>query len=430
MGMDPDTKRAWIGAYGIDAKTQEVFLDQNSELSLMPASCLKVVTTAAALHLLGPDFRFQTHLAYDGHIQDKTYLQGNLWIQGEGDPCLGSDRCTGSLSWDQQIALWADQIQALGIQKIEGKIVADASRWETALAVPSWAWEDLGNYYGAGASALSFHENAYTLFFQAGAKVSDPTTLVRIDPPLPLAHFHNEVLTSPPDSGDRACIYSSEYSSIHFVRGTIPQGTAPFSIQGAIPSPSTYCASLLQEELLNRGIVVQEAVLTPTEKTPFYTTFSPPVSEIVYWTNQKSLNLYAEHLLKKMGEVALREGSTKAGIQAVTQFWKSQGIDLDGFNMADGSGLSRKNLVTAKQMVAVLQFMKNSPHFACFFASLKEEEADIRSKGGSMSFVRGCVGYQKEKIFAILINHCRDGEQAKAKIDAILSSLPCSKTPL
>ena len=161
-----DLDHALVSIYAVHMDTGEVFQDQNSDLSLIPASCLKIATTAAALQILGADYRFETHLEYDGRIEQKT-LQGNLYIRGGGDPCLGSDRISGSLSWDNQIAAWADAIQKLGIHKITGKVIGDADGWEEALAVPSWTWEDLGNYYGAGACALSFHENAYSLFFQA-----------------------------------------------------------------------------------------------------------------------------------------------------------------------------------------------------------------------------------------------------------------------
>ncbi len=408
---------ASLGAYGVNTKTGEVVLDENSGKSLMPASCMKVVTTAAALQILGPETRFQTDLEYDGILQRGT-LHGNLYIHGGGDPCLGSDRA--ALAWEKQIEVWVDAIQKLGIQRIEGEVIGDAGRWEKALAVPSWSWEDLGNYYGAGACALSFHENSYTLFFRPGTE-GEKAEIIRQDPPVPLI-FQNEVKTGPVGSGDNACIYGSEFSPVHYVRGTVPAGVTEFSIKGAIPDPAGECANLLAAGLDAKGITIGHQKLQSGKRTIFHTTYSPTVKEIVYWTNQKSINLYAEHLLKKIGEVVLKEGSTAAGMRAVTDFWRSQKIDLAGFNMADGSGLSRKNLVTARQFVSMLQVMKKSKFFSDFISSLPKENEHIRTKDGSMSLVKGYVGYADDVAFAILVNQCLDPAVQK-KIKQFLSAI-------
>jgi D-alanyl-D-alanine carboxypeptidase/D-alanyl-D-alanine-endopeptidase (penicillin-binding protein 4) len=178
-------EHAVVGIYAIKSSTGEVLLEKNSGLSLVPASCLKVVTTAAALNLLGADYRFETYLEYDGTIDEGKILHGNLFIRGGGDPCLGSDRIAGSLSWEKQIETWVNAVKELGITKIVGKVIGDSSKWEKALAVPSWNWEDLGNYYGAGACALSFHENAYSLFFKPAESIGKEATILRTDIFLP-----------------------------------------------------------------------------------------------------------------------------------------------------------------------------------------------------------------------------------------------------
>jgi len=410
-----------ISAYAINSRTHEVLLDEQSDLSLVPASCMKVVTTAAALQVLGPDMRFQTDLEYDGSIDAAGVLHGNLYIRGGGDPCLGSGRVLPALAWPQQIEAWVAAIVKQGIRSIEGTIIGDATRWESALAAPSWLWEDLGNYYGAGASALSFNENAYTLFFKPGSKEGAEATILRQEPPLATVKLVNEVKTGPLYSGDKACIYGAEYSPVQFIRGTIPLGVKEFAIKGAMSDPAASCADLLTKALESRGGVVGRAPMRNQQpRVVFHTTLSPPVKDIVYWTNQKSINLYAEHLLKKMGEVAKQEGSTQAGTQAVTAFWAGQGIDLQGFYMADGSGLSRKNCITAKQLVAILLKMKESPHFALFLKSLPEKR-NYKAKHGSMSQIRGLTGYIDDTVFAVLINHSTDSK-LEERIDAILAA--------
>ena len=129
---DPAWNHASLGAYAVNTATGETVFDENAEKSLIPASCMKVVTTAAALQILGPDTRFTTHLEYDGTVEHGI-LHGNLYIHGGGDPCLGSDRIEGVLSWEKQIEAWVDAVQKLGIKQIDGKVIGDASGWKKRL---------------------------------------------------------------------------------------------------------------------------------------------------------------------------------------------------------------------------------------------------------------------------------------------------------
>ncbi len=413
---------ATMSIYAVQSDTGEVLIDKRSDLSLMPASCMKIVTTAAALHLLGEEYRFETHLEYDGVIDENKTLCGNLYIRGGGDPCLGSGAST-SFPWEKQIALWADAIQKLGIQRIEGKVIGDASKWETALAAPSWNWEDLGNYYGAGACALSFHENCYFLTFKPGNKAGERADILRTDPPLINLNLQNEVKTGPSGSGDGTCIYGSEYSPVQFVRGTIPAAVKEFTIRGAIPDPARTCADLLSKQLEERGIPILQKTIPQSTRVAFHTTYSPALKEIVHLINQNSVNLYAEHLLKKMGEVALGDGSTAAGTKAVTNFWRSQNIDLAGFHMADGSGLSRKNLITTKQLVSILLKMKKTDFFPLFFESLPLKDGVMRAKSGSMAFVKGYAGYTGNIAFAVLFNQYPNHQKMNEEIGEVLADL-------
>lgn len=226
--------------------------------------------------------------------------------------------------------------------------------------------------------------------------------------------------TGPKDSGDCTCIYGSEYSPIHSIRGTIPIGCNEFSIKGAIPDPANFCVHLLSKELERRGMIIENNTLNAHSKRKcVYTSYSPPLKEIVYWTNQKSINLYAEHLLKKMGEIAhgIGVGSTYTGIDAVSSFWASKDIDLNGFNMADGSGLSRKNLITTHQLVNILMTIKQSDIFPTFLESIPIKANQIRAKSGSMSLIKGYAGYYGNIAFAILINHALNREAMQGTLD-------------
>jgi D-alanyl-D-alanine carboxypeptidase/D-alanyl-D-alanine-endopeptidase (penicillin-binding protein 4) len=150
-----------------------------------------------------------------------------------------------------------------------------------------------------------------------------------------------------------------------------------------------------------------------SETRVIHSTQSPPVGEIIYWANQKSINLYAEHLLKAMGQ-----GSTSGGLQSVQAF-----LDEQGINMVDGSGLSRKNFITSKQFATLLVRMKKSPHFSVFFKSLPEEIPGVFAKSGYMSHIRSLVGYKGDIAFAILINHGSDSKSMKKMIEEIIFKL-------
>jgi serine-type D-Ala-D-Ala carboxypeptidase/endopeptidase (penicillin-binding protein 4) len=409
---------ATVSFYAVDMLTGEVLADENSDKSLLPASCMKLVTTAAAFELLGPETTFKTMLSYDGYIDEEGTLYGNLYVVGGGDPCLGSDRIEGALGAKEQVALWTAKVKEKGIKKIMGSLIGDSSFWEEELAGSGWLWEDLGNYYGAGASALSFHENMYFLTFKPGEKEGDPTEVFAISPQMPRLSLKNAVKTGALGSGDRAVIYGSELSFEQCVRGTIPMGKELFSIKGAMPNPSLVVEDLLEASLKEEGVLVLGQKISPQKREEIHETVSPTVSEIIYKTNQLSQNLYAEHLLKAMGE-----GRTSLGRKAASKFLSSLGVALDGFYMDDGSGLSRKNLATTKQLVGVLKGMKQSEFFSEFLLSLPEYKGGIRAKSGSISGVKGYAGYAGDIAFAILINNCSSRTEMNAAVEQFFNEL-------
>lgn len=407
---------ATVSYYAVHMPSGKVLLDQNSDKSLVPASCMKLVTTGAALSLLGSESVFQTDLAYDGFIDKEGVLQGDLYVVGGGDPSLGSDRF-GS-SYQKQLSIWVSAVIAAGIKKINGKIVGDPSIWEEPMAVPSWQWEDLGNYYGAGASGLSFHENMYFLFLKSGSEIGEAASLLRTDPDMSCLILKNQAKTAARGSGDQVVIYGSEVSFEQKILGTMPIGEDFFVVKGAIPNPSILVSLLLKAELQKCGILVlEESLENKKEKTVIHTTYSPCLSEIVYETNQNSINLFAEHLLKKMGG-----GSLSGGIKKVFDFWREQSIDVEGFYMADGSGLSRKNLITTKQLVSMLLFMNKSKEFSSFKDSLVKT-GSVSGKSGFMSLIRAYSGYVNDIAFCIIINQCPDGAITKCKIQEFINSL-------
>jgi D-alanyl-D-alanine carboxypeptidase/D-alanyl-D-alanine-endopeptidase (penicillin-binding protein 4) len=398
-----------VTIYAVDRISGKVIIDEGSDLAMTPASVMKILTTAAALHILGENHRFTTTLEYDGDIIDNI-LYGNVYIRGGGDPCLGAK------DWEHQLHIWAGVIKDLGISKIQGRIIADSSAWETALAPSGWSWDDLGNYYGAGASALSFHENCYKLNLKP-SEVGGKVTICSTYPYQFDLILHNELVTGPIGSGDQAYIYGSEYCTEQFLRGSIPAGVEQFTIKGSIPNPPAYLEKLFTKVLQESGIALSGIALAKGCRIPFHTTSSPTVAEIVHETNRRSMNLYAEHLLKAMGD-----GWANQGVKVVKNFYQSLGIDLTDAQITDGSGLSRTNLLSAKQCVDILCMLEKSPHFPTFFNSLPEDQG-IRVKSGTMSLVKGYVGYSNKLVFAFFIGQCPDLKKKIIHTEALFKRL-------
>jgi serine-type D-Ala-D-Ala carboxypeptidase/endopeptidase (penicillin-binding protein 4) len=380
IAAEPGMLNGTLGFCLMDADTRTVLVDHQAQQSLLPASILKTVTTSAALGILGEDFKFNTALEYSGMIQEGV-LAGDLFIRGGGDPSLGSDRFEGNATLDDLLRDWAAQVKAKGITRIEGRVIGDEEIFETQSVPETWVWQDMGNYYGAGPSGLTVMENTYYLFFKPAARAGDPAAFLRCEPPMPDIEFVNEMKTGGPGSGDNGYIYGGPYTYLRYLRGSIPQGKPEFSIKGSIPDPAMYCAEKMVDCLKEAGIEVMAPASSSREeiklgrwkkdaRTLLATHESPPLKDIVFWVNKKSVNLFAEHLLKYIGYHKTGKGSTEAGTEAVKNYFALKGIDVRGLHLLDGSGLSRYNGITPAQLAGILALQTKQPHWESFWNSL------------------------------------------------------------
>lgn len=421
-----------------EVESGKTIFSQNAKETMLPASTMKTVTSAAALGILGENYRFQTKLQTDGEIVDGT-LKGNLYIKGGGDPTFGSDRFDQQTDKDALLAKTAKALQAKGIQRIEGRIIGDASIFDDAMLPTTWVWSDVGNYYGAGPSGLTFNENTYYIYFKPHATVGEKAELLRVEPEMPDIEFVNHMKTGARGSGDQGYIYGAPYTGLRYLRGTIPQGKEEFYIKGSIPEPAWFAAHYLTEGLKTAGISVSgkpvsfrtlviEDNVPDTERSTLFTHKSPALKDIVYWLNKKSINLYAEHLVMAIGQKKKGIGTVDAGTDAIEEWWRGQGVGTAGMHMKDGSGLSRYNGVTAGQLVSMLRKNAQQPWFEAFYESLPiaGNSADpgtlrrmckgtaaannVRAKSGYISRVRAYTGYADTKsgkrvAFAMLANN-------------------------
>lgn len=415
---DSQLKHAISSLYVIDARTGKLVFDKNSQVGLAPASTQKIITSVTAFELLGKEYRYKTELGYDGKI-DNGILKGNLYIIGSGDPTLGSVRWNGTKEGSIMKKI-ISSVQKEGINKIAGNVYFDESKFSIQPVPEGWIWQDIGNYYGAGAWCLNWRENQYDLYLKSGSKVGDETQVTKSDPELQLSSLVNTVKTAAKGTGDNAFIYSSPYSASVFATGTIPANESAFKISGAIPYPSLHLIKDVENYFNREGINVDGAFKLYIEKIANNRTWpvpgkridgitSPSLDSIIYWLNKKSINLYAEALIKTFSYEKQGFGSTDSGVAIVKEFWKQKGLDENELNISDGSGLSPQNRVTTHAQVEILKYAKNKSWFPYFFQSLPEYNGMIM-KSGTIKDVKGFCGYHKAKdgkeyIFSFLVNN-------------------------
>lgn len=425
-----------------DNQTGEALLKSEPQLSLEPASIMKTVTTATALETLGPDFRFETVLSYSGTIRNDT-LFGDLQIIGGGDPTLGSKYFPENNHFLED---WTKALQSKNIRIIIGNLVMDASIYEQQSIPGTWIWEDIGSYYGAGASGISVYDNMYEIHLKSGNEAGQPTLVTRIVPEIPNLDLQNEVLSSDLNS-DQSYVFGSPMESRRIIKGTIPKGKCDFVLDASVPDPAALLATTFRKKLSSTGISISGETKSEKAKpasVQLSVNQSPVLSDIIRVTNHESVNLFAEHLLKHLAFKQYGLGTTKEGCNLVVQFWKDKGVDMTNFFMNDGSGLSRFNAVTASQMVNILNYMKNQSKYSSdFYQSLattgngtltvfKNENFPnqcLRAKSGSMTRVRCYTGYLttisgRQLTFAILLNNFSCNQQeAIQKIEDLLVDL-------
>jgi D-alanyl-D-alanine carboxypeptidase/D-alanyl-D-alanine-endopeptidase (penicillin-binding protein 4) len=398
---DPQAKYALTSLCVLDANTGQVIFGRNENIGMATASTLKTITAATAFSILGKDFKYQTTLAYSGSIQNGI-LKGDLIIVGGGDPTLGSWRYAQTKE-NEILNQWVKAIKEAGINKIEGRIIGDDSAWGTSSTPLGWTWQDMGNYYGAAPSALSWRENQFDIHLKAGSGVNQPVSLVKVQPAMPHLKIVNELTTGSAGTGDNAYAFLPPLSSIAYLRGTWGLDIRKAGIAAALPDPAYDAAYRLQDTLNRLGIPSSKEVSTarilsaenlamPAITKELVTINSPSLSQIIYWFNKKSINLYGENLIRTLAWKAGKPATTANGITVAIDYWKEKGLDKNALNMADGSGLSPATRVTTYAMANVLYQSQKEPWFADFYKSLPEFNG-MQLKSGSINDVSAFAGY-------------------------------------
>jgi D-alanyl-D-alanine carboxypeptidase/D-alanyl-D-alanine-endopeptidase (penicillin-binding protein 4) len=411
LQLDSQMKHAILGVSIVKSETGEKIFEINAQTGLAPASCQKTITSAAAMELLGPSYRYQTILGHDGIISQGS-LKGNLLVIGNGDPSLGSWRFDSTRN-DKQLVSMLGLIKQDGINKIEGALIGHNGKWEHDIIPGGWIWDDMGNYYGAGNTGINWHENQYDLLLKSGSTIGDKVSIVETRPKLYEVNLQSQVLSAAKGTGDNANIYLSPYASNGFVRGTIPVDEKAFVISGSFPDPSLQMLATLETKLDSAGMKPQSFAVSHSEEIPAYqkigTLYSPSLDSLNYFFMKRSINLYGETLVKTIAFEKTGIGSTDKGISLIKDFWKERGIEPSALRMLDGSGLSPQNRVTVDALVKVLQYAKSRPWFNYYYDALPVFN-QMKLKSGTIGGAKSFAGYHTAKdgtayTVAIIVNN-------------------------
>ena len=409
-----------------DVESGGILAQHNSSLALIPASSQKLITTATALEILGSDYQFKTLIETDGKIENGI-LKGNLILKGFGDPTLESKYFENQ----QKIAAKIVQkLKELKINTIQGNIIADKSYFDASIP-RTWIWEDIGNYYGAVPNAINYRDNMYLLYFESG-KAGSKTKIVTTKPLNTGLEFDNQVMSSEINR-DLAYIFGGNISNKRKIEGSIPQNRKKFEVKGAFLNPDLALIEDLEHELRKARVqVLKKKNQYSDKRQELFMLSSPKLDEIIYWTNQKSVNLFADQLLFEIGKQKNNLADWSSGVEAITDYWTSKGIQTKYQRLYDGSGLSHFNAVSADFFNEILYSMYHSDHAEVFLSSLpiagksgtlkyfgkgKVIESNWIAKTGSMTGVKTYCGYLKNSkgetyTVCILINnyHCTSKE--------------------
>lgn len=416
---------ATVGAYAIDMRTGKVICAYNEGLWLTPASLTKILTTGAALQTKGADSRLRTRIelvTMDGG----TYT---LRIAGEFDPTTNSSHFANA-TLETVADQIADRLKRKGIRHIES-VCVDDSRESLETQNPKMLWEDMGNYYGAPPTIVSYRDNSASLYFSTPGAVGEECTLDSVVPRIESLRIKANV-TAHASAADRCQVRWLGPDSLH-ATGSLPRGRKAFRVRSAMPRPTMRYAEALANLLRKEGVNVGKACTGECEQgSEIMVIESPTVAEIVKETNHESVNLFADALAMNMALRHKEGGRVTWGdaAEAVTGFWKKR-YNLD-MHLDDGSGLSAQGAVSAKTMVKAIEAMRKSAVWEAFRTSLPivgrsgtvsnlcaglSVSGHARAKSGTMTGVVAYAGFVKtmgghEVAFCIMVNHHKESTGA------------------
>ncbi|MCF5054604.1 D-alanyl-D-alanine carboxypeptidase/D-alanyl-D-alanine-endopeptidase [Pseudomonas syringae] len=377
---DPAFNGATVSVMVRDARSGSTLYQHNPRTRLIPASNLKLLTTAAAMEVLGPQYRFSTQLLTSGTRQGER-LSGNLYLRGLGDP-------TTQFADYQALAA---QLASQGVRQVQGGLVFDDTWFDAERLGVDWAQDDESTYYGAQISALTVSPNsdfdAGTVIVTAKAPVAPGQPVsVAVSPPTDYVQLSNRAVSGP---GNSYGITRQHGTNLLQLTGSLAPGKQSRQWV-SVWEPTQLVANLFEQALAQQGIqVLGRRVIgaaSPASATLVAEHQSAPLQELITPLLKLSNNNMSEALLKAMGRKTANAGTAAAGVAAVAGFMRRQGLDPATLSQVDGSGLSRRNLVSSQNLTDLLLAVSKQPWFEAWYAALPIAGNADRMTGGSLRY--------------------------------------------
>lgn len=429
-----------------DALTGETVYDHQSDRAGIPASTVKLLTSAAAMSILGPDHRFTTDVRADGTVRNGV-LDGDVYLRGTGDPTM----------IDADYDALAKRLADAGVKAVTGDLVADDTWFDDRRLGLEWAWDDEPYQFAAQVSALNISAydtdyNAGTIFIEVSPGTEGGRPKIKIDPPNKYVKVSNTAKTVAADGENDIWIERRHGSNVIDVSGTIPVGGEPAADLPSVWEPTGLVAEVFRTAMAKHGIAVKGrtkvGIAAPEGASVLASRDSMPLSEMIVPFMKYSLNSHGEALVKSIGRETAGEGTWAAGLEAINAYAAARGMDDGKFVAEDGSGMTRRNYVPTAEIVDLLVAVRAEPWFATWEAALPvagnpdyltggtlrnrmrdtPAENNLHGKTGSMTGVSSLSGYVTDAdgrllAFGVQLNHLITGERVTPIEDQIAVTL-------
>jgi D-alanyl-D-alanine carboxypeptidase/D-alanyl-D-alanine-endopeptidase (penicillin-binding protein 4) len=434
------------GSWGIVVQSldnEERLFELNPHALLVPASVAKLVSAATAADAVGWNYAWSTQLEAAGEVRDGV-LSGDLIVTGGGDPA------TGGRGGDDAIEAFITALKRAGIRRIDGRVVGDDDALEDGRPAFAWAWDDLGYPSGALYGALNYAENKTLVTIGAGS-AAGAATEISLDASSQGRPLLNRTVTVARGAPQLIWAEQRPGEIPLTIAGSIPAGARPARLTISAGNPTTWFVTVLRNRLILEGIEVTGAAVDvddldtrPISTQRLATYRSHPLGEITQPMLKESINLYAEAAMRLNAATASGAIGNDAALDGFNARMQAWGIPREGFQMVDGSGLSRRDVLAADTLVTVLRRMYDATGASPWMRALPIAgvdgsldtrlkgtlaEGNLRAKTGTMSNIRSLAGYVttadgEHLAFAILLNDFEGtGAQALQAIDAIAVKL-------
>ena len=440
------SQNAFWGVYVQHVETGETWYEHNASNAFLPASNQKIFTSATALDALGSDYRYRTVLYFDGQVEGEA-LKGDLVLRGSGDPTFGSEHVRRG----DPLRIWARDLANMGITRIEGRIVGDDNAFDDQPYAEGWdidfVTSSASREVGVSIGGLAYNDNVVLVHIQAGSPGRPARVSMRPDGFL---DFRNRMITANRRRGIAITIRRDFRSERITLEGSLPR-TYNGTVGVPVSNPTAFAAATFAQYLREAGIEVQGEPVDIDDLNdfrydrddPLFVYVSPPLLDILRIVNKESNNFYAEQVFRTYAS----NGSAQGAENRAKQLLRRAGAATRDIEIRDGSGLSRKNMITPRAMGNLLTYMHGHEQREAFLASLARggergstlryrlNRVPVRAKTGSLEFVRSLSGYVTTQdgqtlAFAVFANNCSGPSYLITQtIDRIVMELAASSSP-